>query len=249
MREQQVPPHDGGVVVDAPQTTPFGVHCVAPGADTASPHRPTAAPACFAQLPPQQSVFVAQTSPCWVQNEASPHSPLLQKPEQQSAGAAQALPVVLQVVLSGLHTPPPVPFGAHVPPQHSSFCPQAWLSETHCFVAHFAAMHDPVQHSGPAVHAAPGAVHEPAIGSTHRLFAQLAVQHSALVAHAPPVALHSGASARDESMMASMKLPPSVFAPSPPPSAIGAGVPSDSLPHPAATFSRHPAAARTTARP
>jgi hypothetical protein len=119
-REQQVPPHAGGVEVDVPQVTPFGVHCVAPGAVTGSPQSPTAAPACFVQLPPQQSPFAAQTSPFWVQKEGSAQRPLLQKFEQQSAGAAQVLPAVLQV-LSGLHTPPPVPFGAHVPPQHSSF--------------------------------------------------------------------------------------------------------------------------------
>lgn len=123
-REQHVPPQSGGVVVDVPQTLPLGEHWVAPGAETAPPQTPSVAPACFTQLPPQQSALAPHASPTWVQNATVAQSPLLQSFEQQSVPVLQLFPVVLHVVLSGLQMPPPLPSGLHVPPQQSSFLPQ-----------------------------------------------------------------------------------------------------------------------------
>jgi len=245
-REQHVPPQAGGLEPDDPQTVPFGRHCVAPGAATASPQVPSAAPACLTQLPPQQSAFTAQTSPCCVQNDTSEQSPPLHSFEQHSSFLVHELPVVLHVVLSGLHVPPPLPSGAHVPPQHSSFCPHAWLSATHCLVEHWPPMHAPVQHSGPAVQASPGALQSVTL-SPQTPFAQLAVQQSALVAHVLPAALQSAPSAREPSTMASMNAPPEPS--SSPLSASAPVVPSDSLPQPAVRFSVQPAAMVTSKIP
>jgi hypothetical protein len=209
------------------------VHPVVPGAVTTVPQVPSAAPACFVQLPPQQSVALAQTSPSCLQKEGSEQSPPLQSFEQHSAASPHALPVVLHALLSGLQTPPPVPFGTHDPPQHSSLAPQAWLSATHCLFAQTPLLHEVVQHSVAAAHWVPGALHEPTGGGPQTFALQLALQHSPLVAHAEPSALHSGASARAPSMMTSMNEASLVMSgPSPPPSFDGAGL-SDSLPHPA----------------
>jgi hypothetical protein len=93
------------------------------------------------------------TSPSWTQYEdAVEHTPPLQNPEQQSALLPHGLPPDLQPVLSGLHTPPPVPFGTQSPPQQSLFVPQLPLSATHWRFAHVPlALQEPVQHSLPTV--------------------------------------------------------------------------------------------------
>lgn len=127
-----------------------------------------------------------------------------------------ALPVVLHVVLSGVHLPP-----SHFPPQHCSFEVQASLSEVHCVAAHLPPIHARVQHSVGTVHAAFAAEHDPT-GSWHVPFSHRVEQHCVPAVHAPPVA-------------AQVALPSDVDVPScpdvPPSSPVTAG-PSESLPHP-----------------
>jgi hypothetical protein len=203
-REQHVPPHEGAPASAVLQIAPLTSHCVAPGALATAPHEPSAAPAAFTQFPPQHAKLLAQTSPACAQKEtASEQVPLLQSFEQHSLPPPQGLPDVLHDVLSGLQTPPPLPSGTHEPPQHSLLLPHARLSATHCLLAHWPPMHEKVQHSGPAAHAAPGSLQLP-IGAVHTFPTQLAVQHSALVAQAWVAGLHTGASARDPSRMTSM---------------------------------------------
>ena len=79
-------------------------------------HVPSEAPAAMLQIPVQQSVDFAQTSPACVQNEAeSWQRPPEQSVEQHcSPPGVQALPAVRHELLSGVH----VPFAPHTPPQH-----------------------------------------------------------------------------------------------------------------------------------
>jgi hypothetical protein len=212
---------------------PFGVHCVAPGALTASPHLPSVAPAAFTQLPPQQSPAAAQTSFVCLQKETPTQSPALQFFEQHSPLPPQGLPVVLHVVERGAQMPPPFPSGEHVPPQHSSFFAHAWLSATHCFAEQVPPMHEEVQHSRLFAHCAPGALHVPTGGvAEHLLPTQFVVQHSALDVHAPSAGLQSGASERWESRIASMNELSSPVDPSAPASSpLPGGMSSFSLPH------------------
>jgi hypothetical protein len=207
-REQHVPPHEGAPPSVVPQIVPFTAHSVAPGAPSTPPQTPSSAPGCLVQLPEQHSVFVAHTSPSWTQNDTpTEQRPLLHSLEQHSPLAVHGLPEVLHVVLSGAHVPPPVPFGAHLPPQHSASFPHAWLSATHCFAEHWPPMHDVVQHSVGTAHAAPGPL-QVVMGAVQTFCVQLAEQHSPLVPQPCPSGLQSGASAREPSTTASMKPPP-----------------------------------------
>jgi hypothetical protein len=137
-REQHPEPQLGTVSPTFAQTVPFTEQFVVPGALTVAPHVPSRAPPTITQFPPQQSAFVAQTSPCCVQNESplAEQRPLLHRPEQHSVLPPHGLPDVLHVVLSGLHFIAPVPSSAQLPPQHSSFVVHAWLSAVHCLVEH-----------------------------------------------------------------------------------------------------------------
>jgi hypothetical protein len=80
---------------------------------------PRLVPADRSQLPVQQSVEEAHASPGCPQNEDAWQSPFWQNPEQQSPLAAQGLPSVAQVVLSGAQALPTQlwlqqsPFAAH----------------------------------------------------------------------------------------------------------------------------------------
>src|SRR5207237_982459 len=103
---------------------------------------------------------------------------------------------------SGLHLPPPSPSGAQVPPQHSALVAQAWLSATHCFIEQLPEMQENVQHSGPAVHFAPGAAQTKSeVSHCLVVVLQFALQHSALLAHVAAWSLQSAASARPPSMV------------------------------------------------
>jgi hypothetical protein len=64
-----------------------------------------------------------------MQNEAPPQTPaVVQKDEQHSPLPAHALPVVLHVVLSGVHVLVP---GSHLPLQHSPSLVHAIVSPVH----------------------------------------------------------------------------------------------------------------------
>ena len=95
-----------------------------------SPQTPRVDPAAFAQLPPQQSVSAPQMSPfCW-QNEDGVQTPLLHSLDAQSVLLTQGLPSLLgPPTTKGAQVPPPLPSGAHLPPQHSLSLPQAALSQ------------------------------------------------------------------------------------------------------------------------
>ena len=155
---------------------------MAPGALTV-PHVPSAAPPALAHAPPQHSKSPAQTSPACTQKDGLPQTPPLQVFEQHSPPAAHGLPDVLHDGFRGAHMPPPTPSGAHRPPQHSASVPHAALSATHWRVAQVPERHEKVQHSVPAAHAAPGALHA-VIGAVHffEVGSQFAVQQSRLVA-------------------------------------------------------------------
>jgi hypothetical protein len=258
-REQHVPPHEGAPASAVLQTDPLTSHCVAPGALATAPHEPSVAPAAFTQLPPQQSKLLPQASLIWLQKEtALEHVPLLQSLEQQSALPAHVLPEDLQRVLSGLQIPPPLPTGTQEPPQHSALLPHARLSPTHCLFAHWLPMHENVQHSLPAVHAAPGTLQTPR-GAAQTLPAQLAVQHSALDPHAELVGLHTGASARELSRMTSIVASALPLSPAPvssvavvspvasPASPATISPPGSSLPHPTNVCVSPTPASNTTA--
>jgi hypothetical protein len=142
-REQHVPPQLGAPASSVEQTLPFGRHSVPPGAAGTEPQVPSVEPVAFTQLPLQHSKFVAQTSFVCAQNEtASEHRPALHSFEQHWSLPVHGLPDVLHKVVSGLHTPPPVPFGTHWPPQHSPLLPHARLSATHSLSEHLPPMQE-----------------------------------------------------------------------------------------------------------
>jgi hypothetical protein len=85
-----------------------------------------------------------------VQNdEANEQRPLTQSCEQQSVFCAHVLPLVLQVVLSGVHVP------LHLPPQHSASLVHAALSERQAWPLHLPPTQESEQHCSGEVHAAP----------------------------------------------------------------------------------------------
>jgi len=192
-------------VAPPPQSVPAGRQFVAPGAVTV-PHVPRAAPACLLHAPAQHSKSLEQTSLVWTQNEGLPQTPPLQVFEQHSPPVVQGLPEVLQAALSGVQVPPPIPSGAHVPPQQSEPTAHAPLSATHCLLAHVPPAHENVQHSLPVVQVAPGAL-QAVIGAAHffEVPSQFAVQQSRLVAQSCPTSLQVAASARLPSVIASTK--------------------------------------------
>ena len=112
--------------------------------------RPRPASLVTLQTPLQQSVPVAHTSPPWPQNEDALQWPPRQSPEQQSASAAQALPSVAQVGLSGTHLPP-----EQRPLQHAALPVHARLSEVHGGRLQTPPEQAPEQHSPWLPHAAP----------------------------------------------------------------------------------------------
>jgi hypothetical protein len=113
-------------------------------------HVPTLAPLASWQMPVQQSLSWAQTSPGWMQlEELSWQVPFVHRPEQHSPLPPHVLPAVLQFGLSGVHVPP----APHVPPQHCAFAVQAWLSDVHCVEPHMPPEQTSVQQSVAAVHA------------------------------------------------------------------------------------------------
>jgi hypothetical protein len=104
--------------VAAAQTDPAGVQSGVPAAG-AMPQTPRLAPAALVQEPPQHWPSVVQASPSCVQkDDLALQTPFVQSFEQQSALAAQGLPLVLQVELSGLHVFAPASPAAQLPPQH-----------------------------------------------------------------------------------------------------------------------------------
>jgi hypothetical protein len=173
---------------------PSPVHTLPAGAQpdvpVIVPHMPSAAPAAFAQLPPQHSVSDEHASPFCAQNEGVPQKPFLQYFAQHSPLPVQGLPVVLHVVESGVHLPP-----SHLPPQHSSFALHAPLSAVHCLSEHLPPTHEKVQHSGETAHAVPGVLQ--ADGPTWQTFlsgSHFDEQHSVSAAHVEPEGVQTRAS-------------------------------------------------------
>ncbi len=148
-----------------------------------APQVPSVAPDAMLQMPPQHCVPVVQTSLFWTQyEELSEQWPAAQSWEQQSPLAAQALPAVLQLALSGTHLPP-----VQFPPQQSALAVQAWLSEMQVSPAHVPPVQVRAQQSVPVVQVAPAfpqipavAVHWCIVGS------HVPVQHSEFDWHGLP---------------------------------------------------------------
>jgi len=121
----------------------------------------------FTQSPLQHWLLSKQMSPVCVQYEtAAEHTPLLQRPEQQSEPRVQPLPDVRQ--------PPPGLIGAHLPLlqmplQHAVpdvQLPATGLSGTHALAAHVSfEPQKPEQQSPRCVHDAPTALHAPPPGA------------------------------------------------------------------------------------
>src|SRR5579859_4032785 len=113
-RLQHDPPHAGmppSPVISVPHTVPSTVEQFddpLAGCEQV----PRIAPAAMLQMPPQQSVPSAHTSPFCPQYDAEAHRPWLHRVEQQLASVVHALPSVLQDELSGAQVPP-----VHVPLQ------------------------------------------------------------------------------------------------------------------------------------
>jgi hypothetical protein len=184
-------------------------------------------------------------SPSTVQNDGFAQTPALHQPDAHCELVVQGFPLV-GFGPSGVQVPPPLPSGAHVPPQQSELRAHASLSATHCTLEHVPPAHEPVQHWFPVVHATPGNA-QPDVGLAHfpLTVSQFAEQHSVLFVHAAAVAVQAPASARLPSMVLTK---PSVPLSSPgltpvsgglvvlssPPSVSPIGVVS-SLPHPTKT--------------
>jgi hypothetical protein len=165
------------------QTVPAGAHPL-PVAGAA--HCPSVAPEGLLQFPLQHSRSEEHASVTCAQNDGVEQKPLLQYFPQHWSLPVQGLPELLQVVESGLQVP-----DAHVPPQHSSFLVQAALSAVHCCGEHCLLMHAEVQHSVPALHAAPDGRHM--VLSNEQVFvaeSQRDEQQSPSAAHAAPEAPH-----------------------------------------------------------
>lgn len=150
---------------------PVGEQLLAPP-PSGTPHVPVVFAPVFTQLPEQHSLLNAQISLFCVQNETpSEQRPPLQKFEQQSPVAEHGLPAVRHVEpgLTEAHLPPPVPSGAQIPLQQSSFLkhdPAVGLSGTHCLFEQVPLVHEPVQHSVPALHTTPGSL-QALFGGSH----------------------------------------------------------------------------------
>jgi hypothetical protein len=115
-----------------------------------APHVPIVWPWATVHTPPQQSGPDVHASPSCVQNdEANEQRPPAQSCEQQSVFCAHVLPLVLQVVLSGVHVP------LHLPPQHSASLVHAVLSERQACPLHLPPTQESEQHCSAEVHAAP----------------------------------------------------------------------------------------------
>jgi hypothetical protein len=107
--------------------------------------------------PPQQSEFLAHTSPFWVQNEGGLHTLFTQKLEQHVSVGPHALPSVKHVGLRGVHVPL-----LQAPPQHEPFDVHGCLSEMHGFTWQTPPVHVSEQQSDGRMHAAPSMRQEPA---------------------------------------------------------------------------------------
>jgi len=120
------------------------------------PQVPFVAPVATLQTPPQQSALVMHTSPACPQNDEGVHRPSKQSPEQHSPLVVHALPVVLQVVLSGTHLPL-----MQSPLQQSALALHDPWSEVHAGMLHAfwvpepVGVHEPEQHSPSDEHEAP----------------------------------------------------------------------------------------------
>jgi hypothetical protein len=88
-------------------------------------HVPIVCPAAMVHAPVQQSPLFAQASPGCTQNDDAWQVPPEQRPEQHEALDVHALPIVLHVVLSGVH----VWLVPHVWLQHWPFDVHGRLSE------------------------------------------------------------------------------------------------------------------------
>jgi hypothetical protein len=146
-----VPP---SLVALAPQAWPATVQPGVPGGVGWS-HRPTVAPGCFVQTPPQHSALAAHTSPFCVQYEPLAQSPPRQSFEQQSVPVVQALPLVRHPGFSGAQVPP----APQVPLQHCADVVQACVSDVHCVPPHVPLSQTKVQQSWGMVHAPPAGLH------------------------------------------------------------------------------------------
>jgi hypothetical protein len=121
------------------------------------PHVPSVAPLAMLHVPLQHAFPVVQTSPvCTQKDELSEQIPFEHRWLQQSALAAQWLPAVLHVVLSGVHLPLP-----HVPLQQSAFAVHAALSDVQIVPVHLPLVHVSEQQSVFVVHAELAAPHCP----------------------------------------------------------------------------------------
>jgi hypothetical protein len=181
-------------VVALLHTEPADKQPVVPGA-AVTPQTPTLAPAAFWHAPPQHSLSTAQMSPSCVQNEGLPlQTPPWQSFEQHSLFAAHRLPLVLHVVLSGVH----VLLGPHTVPQHSEPCVHGWLSLMHKVCPHFPPVQFRLQQSVATAQLSPASLQIPVppIGAPHVFVpgSQLTEQHSALDVHAVPTCTHAPAS-------------------------------------------------------
>ena len=135
------------------------------------PHVPFWLAPFFTQSPLQHWLFSKQMSPVCVQYDtAAEHTPLLQRPEQQSALTVQPSPDVRQ--------PPPGLIGAHlpfvqIPLQHAVpdvQLPATGLSGTHALAVHvWLEPQKPEQQSPGCVHDPPTALHAAPSGALQTL--------------------------------------------------------------------------------
>jgi hypothetical protein len=135
-RLQQGPPHAGKLPAEGggplplvpvpPQSCPSTRPQFAGPAGAEAAHVPTLLPAATVHAPVQQSDPDAHASPGCEQNDEGWHEPALQRPEQQSEFALQALPSVRQLELSAAQVPP-----LQVWLQHEPLPVHGWPSAMH----------------------------------------------------------------------------------------------------------------------
>jgi hypothetical protein len=116
------------------------------------------------QIPPQQSLGDAHTSPFWPQYEATAHTFIWQCMEQQSPSTAHGLPSVLHMVLSGVHVPP----APQLPLQQLAPEVHGMPSAMQALNSQMPPLHVPKQHTVAAVHTEPSGVHALAEASPPR---------------------------------------------------------------------------------
>jgi hypothetical protein len=141
-----------------------------------------AAPGPIVQIPEQQSAGLAHASPIWMQkDDASWHVPALQSCEQHCELFVQALPAVLQDRLRAPHAP-----FWHLPEQQEASALHACPSDTHIESEHLPPTHAIVWQSVLTAQAPPPGTTELNVDVQWLVVSHTPEQHEPPEAHGSP---------------------------------------------------------------